>query len=1027
MNFAKVAAVLCCSCVLLFSCSKKRSQKLILNFAGGSEMQSKFDDPASAEWKLIPATNQALSEDSLKEYSCLILPFSSLNKFDFRALNNLQRYLEGGGGVVAIKDTLLSQSGWNRLQEWNNLKIGEKHKQDKGRIWILTADYGKSELTDGIAYAMGNNSYPDYDNVQTVAVPDSSRYTKIVLAEGLDEPLEMEVLPNNNVLFVERKGGVKIYDAESKKVKTIANLNVYSGIEDGLLGVALDPDFANNHWAYFYYAPAGLDSVDRLSRFELRDDSLLLASEKILLEVPTQRIYCCHSAGSVEFGPDGLLYVSVGDNTNAEETEGYTPVDQRLGHELADDQATAANTNDLRGKILRIRPEPDGTYSIPKGNLFPEGTPKTRPEIYAMGLRNPFRISIDRKTNALYWGDVGPDTKVKGRDGSFMSYDEINVARTPGFYGWPYFLGDNDAFPMYDFATKKEGPRKDKAKPINDSRNNTGLRELPVARPAMIWYGKSYSPQYPLVGAGGASAMAGPVYYADAFKGKPYKLSEYYNGKLLIYEWIRHWIMAVTLDENGNYVRMEPFLDHLKFAAPIDMKFGPDGALYVLEYGTNWFSKNSDARLVRVEYQEGNRNPVAVAKVDKQFGAAPLTVKLSGQETKDHDKGDKLKYAWEVNGETLNGETGVYTFKKPGTYQIKLTVQDDKGGQGESITTVSVGNSPPTVKINSLSNRSFYWEGSSFDYRISVADKEDKTPDPEKVKVSFGFLSHMKEVALVLSEGRSINSVQYFKGQQIMASLDCNSCHSPDKASVGPSYRAVATRYAGKPGVTDMLVKKVIDGGSGNWGNRPMSPHPHLSPDNAREIVNYILSLSQNESALPQSGNLALDRHAGKEAGAYVVSASYTDKGANGIKPLKGTDNVVLRHPRIQAEDYEGGKVNMVFLATQGFGFIYNLFPGTFIKFNKLDLTRVKQVKYRVQPAGAGGNIELRLGSPTGRVVSSINVPAGSVPDFVSGWKEIAAPVEEVKGEHDLYFVFANGTAAGQNLLHLDWIHFLNK
>ena len=88
--------------------------------------------------------------------------------------------------------------------------------------------------------------------------------------------------------------------------------------------------------------------------------------------------------------------------------------------------------------------------------------------------------------------------------------------------------------------------------------------------------------------------MVGPVYYSDLFPGSPYKLSEYYNGKLLVYEWIRNWIMAVTLDEEGNYLRMEPFLPHLQFAAPIDMKFGPDGALYVLEYGTNWFSKNQD-------------------------------------------------------------------------------------------------------------------------------------------------------------------------------------------------------------------------------------------------------------------------------------------------------------------------------------------------------------------------------------------------------------------------------------------------
>src|SRR5690606_16794285 len=98
----------------------------------------------------------------------------------------------------------------------------------------------------------------------------------------------------------------------------------------------------------------------------------------------------CHSAGAMVFGPDNLLYLATGDNTNAEEAEGYIPIDERPGRELADDQATAANTNDLRGKILRIKPEADGTYSIPEGNLFPEGNEKGRPEIYVMGCRNPF-------------------------------------------------------------------------------------------------------------------------------------------------------------------------------------------------------------------------------------------------------------------------------------------------------------------------------------------------------------------------------------------------------------------------------------------------------------------------------------------------------------------------------------------------------------------------------------------------------------------------------------------------------------
>ena len=392
-------------------------------------------------------------------------------------------------------------------------------------ITIAVNRYMKTFLIAALA-VLAISCGPTDSPANTSKAPDSSRYAKTVLVQGLDEPLQMAVLPNNNVVIVERKGAVKLYNAQAKQTKTIASLNVYYGIEDGLLGVVADPGFKNNHWIYLYYAPAGRDSLDRLSRFELIGDSLSLASEKVLLEIPTQHTFCCHSAGGLAFGPDSLLYVSVGDNTNADDPfkEGYTPIDERPGRELADDQSTAASTNDLRGKIMRIKPERNGTYSIPEGNLFKKGTPKTKPEIYIMGLRNPYRFTIDQKKNILYWGEVGPDTKVKGKDGSFLSYDEVNRASKPGFYGWPYFIGDNEVFPMYDYATKKEEPGKDPAHPVNDSRNNTGLQNLPPAHPPMIWYGKDSSKRFPLVGSGGASVMAGPVYYSDHFKQAPYKL-----------------------------------------------------------------------------------------------------------------------------------------------------------------------------------------------------------------------------------------------------------------------------------------------------------------------------------------------------------------------------------------------------------------------------------------------------------------------------------------------------------------------
>ena len=232
-------------------------------------------------------------------------------------------------------------------------------------------------------------------------------------AENLRSPMELAVAPNNDLIVIEREGRVLRVRPSTGGVFVIGNLPVTAlrendpnsgwAREDGLLGLALDPRFATNRRLYLYYShPEKM--LNRLSRFELKDGKLDLGSEMVMVDVATERREkVCHHGGSLAFGPDGLLYLSTGDNTTPFESSGFSPMDERDGRDHANAMRTAGNTNDLRGKILRIRPTEDG-YEIPKGNLFPPGTPKTRPEIYVMGCRNPFRISIDSKNRNLYWG-----------------------------------------------------------------------------------------------------------------------------------------------------------------------------------------------------------------------------------------------------------------------------------------------------------------------------------------------------------------------------------------------------------------------------------------------------------------------------------------------------------------------------------------------------------------------------------------------------------------------------------------------
>jgi glucose/arabinose dehydrogenase/type 1 glutamine amidotransferase len=538
---------------------------------------------------------------------------------------------------------------WSRTDEWYNFKrlvpdlhvlisIDENsyqggtngahhpmvwyHEYDGGRAWYVEMGHTEESWSDstylgllarGIRYAIGTGR-PDYRKASAPRVPANPNVRKTVLAQGLfTEPTEIAVLPNLDVLIAQRRGELLRYRAADSSVAQVGSLNVYwqSGVKDvnaeeGLLGLAADPDFARNHFIYLFYSPADT-SVNRLSRFTYDRDTLDRSTEKVILQFYSQRKICCHTGGSIAFGPDGSLFVSTGDNSTPFDEpgqrfvhHGFAPMDDRPGHLPYDARRTSSNSNDLRGKILRIRVKPDGTYEIPVGNLFPPGTPKTRPEIFVMGNRNPYRIAVDQKSGALYWGEVGPDAEFDSLETRGpRGYDEINQARQAGYYGWPLFVGENYAYHRYNYATGLSGPTFDPEHPVNDSQNNTGVTDLPPAQPAFIWYPYGDSPDFPAVGKGGRTAMAGPVFYADRFSGRS-ALPQYYDGKLFIYDWIRGWIKAVTLGPNGEYLAMEPFMDSTRFASPMDMELGPDGSLYLMEYGTGWFAKNPDAALSRL-------------------------------------------------------------------------------------------------------------------------------------------------------------------------------------------------------------------------------------------------------------------------------------------------------------------------------------------------------------------------------------------------------------------------------------------
>jgi cytochrome c len=435
-------------------------------------------------------------------------------------------------------------------------------------------------------------------------VPDSDDFSKVTLADGLFMPMELTVLPDGRVLFLEREGTVSIYNPQTSNTTTAATINIEGRLapneEDGLLGITSDPHFTENGWVYVFYSPSA-ESKQHVSRFSLVNDTLDMSSEIIVLEIPVTPNSCCHSAGSLTFGADSNLYISTGDDTNPFESNGFNPIDEREGRAPFDAQRSAGNTKDLRGKILRITPQADGGYTIPEGNLFAD-TSVGYPEIYIMGCRNPFRISVDPLTGWLYWGDVGPDAGSNDEARGPAGHDEWNQATQAGFYGWPYFIADNKVYVDYDFEADTSGFQFDLENPMNNSPNNTGSTQLPLPQGAWIWYTYGFSEQFPFLGGGGRTSMAGPVYHFDSTLASDIKLPAYFDKTLFIYEWSRQFIAEIKMDEQGAITEGTRLFEDLDIRHPIDMELGPDGAIYMLEWGTGSFSPSQDGKLIRIEY-----------------------------------------------------------------------------------------------------------------------------------------------------------------------------------------------------------------------------------------------------------------------------------------------------------------------------------------------------------------------------------------------------------------------------------------
>jgi cytochrome c len=659
-------------------------------------------------------------------------------------------------------------STWSRLDEWYDYQTNPRGKVhvltsldektytggtmgfDHPNTWCQDYDGGRSWYT-GLGHTKESYTEPNFlhlllGGIQTAAgvVPadcsasQDTSFQKVTLDDNTSNPMMLDIAHDGRVFYIDRLGDVKVVQPNGS-VATSAHLNVFTANESGLLGMALDPDFATNNWIYLYYSPNGSENVDQLSRFTVKPDSTLdMASEKVVLKVPVQRSQCCHHGGGMVFDPgNGDLWLANGDNTNPFDSDGYTPIDERSGRSDWDAQKSSANTNDLRGKVLRIHPEDDGTYTIPEGNLFAPGTEKTRPEIYAMGFRNPFRIGIDPKTHKLMVANYGPDAGTANPNRGPENTVEWDILNQPGFYGWPYCVGANVPYNDYNFATATSGAKFDCANPVNNSPNNTGLTNLPPAIPATVDYHYAANPLFPELGGGGAP-MAGPVYRYDPDLASDRKWPAYWDGKAIFGEWNQNNLFSFQLNEDGSkLVDINRILPTFSFLKPMDMKYGPDGALYLIEWGSGFGGDNTDSGVYRIDYVNGNRAPIARAKADVTSGVTPLTVHFSSEGSLDPD-GTPVTFAWDFTSDGTVDSTDAnptFTYAANGNFSATLTVTDADGRTATANVPITVGNTAPTVKLNLPPNGGFFDWGDQVKFTVTVTDPEDGTINCDDVQL----------------------------------------------------------------------------------------------------------------------------------------------------------------------------------------------------------------------------------------------------------------------------------------------------
>jgi putative heme-binding domain-containing protein len=399
-------------------------------------------------------------------------------------------------------------------------------------------------------------------------------------------------------------------------------------------------------------------------------------------------------------------------------------------------------------------------------------------------------------------------------------------------------------------------------------------------------------------------------------------------------------------------------------------------------------------------------------------------VKVDASASSDPD-GDQLRYQWELNGEPLPGiqsAQGELTVTEPGVHRLVVRVSDAVGALASDEIQLRVGNSPPRVRITTPRHGSFFDWGDTIRYRVSAEDAEDGSTASGTIERGRVLLSHR------VATRRFSETDDRDPGLQLMRRTTCFSCHTTKAASAGPPYHEVARRYDQAPEALDKLAAKVISGGTGVWGNKPMPPHPQHTLEETRQMVRWILALRDDGSVAPAPGTHGFFRAEKgdlNDPSALVLTAEYVDNGAASepastsptIPSIRGEDVCVLhsRRKRAAFSDRSRG-VELVDVFEGAVGLVSRLGPGDWFAFQDLLLEDIDRVTIQLAaPEGFRGSLSLRTGSPEGPELARVNVTGKSGPlGPVFDQRVVTLSTSLATGLCDLYVVHVGQEVSDQ-------------